>query len=123
MHVFGLDISKEEKNGLNSMNELEWQIHNRLASEHSKNAVFLWVITGILVFIFKGELFSWQALLFFTIGLFVASFLSIPTYTLKRWLAKRLVKEEVPEFLIPIYWILDLAYIPIIAFLIINWIT
>jgi hypothetical protein len=105
------------------MNELEWQIHNRLASEHSKNAVFLWVITGILVFIFKGELFSWQALLFFTIGLFVASFLSIPTYTLKRWLAKRLVKEEVPEFLIPIYWILDLAYIPIIAFLIINWIT
>jgi hypothetical protein len=123
LHVFGLDISKEEKNGLNSMNELEWQIHNRLASEHSKNAVFLWVITGILVFIFKGELFSWQALLFFTIGLFVASFLSIPTYTLKRWLAKRLVKEEVPEFLIPIYWILDLAYIPIIAFLIINWIT
>ena len=91
---------------------LEEIVHNKLATEHSKNAIFMFVIFGIIIFIWKSEAFlSLSTLLFFVVGIFLASLLSIPSYMLKRKLAKYMKnKGRVYQSIVFSFWVFEFFY-------------
>ena len=95
------------------------KFHYQDASEHARNAIFLWYATSF-IYSFIYKLFSWKWLVFYAISMFIASIVSIPTYGLKRLFVKGLVKKIIPEWVILIYWVIDIIYIPIVAIITIN---
>lgn len=93
------------------------QMENKLKAQHSKNAIFLFVVFGVILFIFNKEpLFSLTSLLFFVMGIFLASFLSIPSYLLKMYISKKInVKQALT--MKRFYWIIEFGYDFIVTFL------
>lgn len=86
------------------------QMEEQLITQHSKNAIFSFFVFGIIIFIWKGApLLSLGTLAFFFIGMFLASFLSIPSYLIKMQISKRIGINQV-RILINFYWIFEMAY-------------
>ena len=88
-------------------------IYDRKASEHSKNAIFLWLLTGIAWIIFNKDLnlFSIIGVLLLIPGIFVASFASMPLFLLRNKIALNVIekRQESLAILIPILNILDIV--------------
>jgi len=113
-------ITEEVDNEVDNIEEL---MHNKLASEHSKNAIFFWCGASLIYLLVKGgiaALFSWKTIVFFLLSPFVASFISIPSYLLMRWIAKGISNSTLPQWLIYLYWVFDFIYEPLIAIVVIN---
>jgi hypothetical protein len=88
-----------------SEKELRAELHDQAASAHSKNAIFTFFLTGLIILIIMPEkFFQLRTAFFFGSGLFLSSFASVPPYIIKSKLAKKLVKGSM-HFMIPIYWI------------------
>ncbi len=85
------------------------QMEDELKAQHSKNAIFFFFVFGVIIFIWKNaSLFSLEALAFFFIGMFLASFLSIPSYLIKMQISKHINLKQV-MILKNFYWIFELA--------------
>lgn len=88
-------------------------IYDRKASEHSKNAIFLWIIVGIGWIIFDKDLnlFSLVGGLLLIPGIFVASFASMPLFLIRNKIALNVIEkgQESLAGLIPVLNILDLV--------------
>ena len=86
-------------------------------SQHSKNAIISFFVFGIILFfIFKEPLNPLSTTLFFLIGMFAISILSIPSFLLKMYIAKKFFIGQTLK-LKKIYWIFELLYNFIITFL------
>ncbi len=86
------------------------QMKDRLKTQHSKNTIFFFFIFGIIIFIWKGvSLLSLGALVFFLIGMFLASLLSIPSYLIKMQISKHIGLKQA-NMLKNFYWIFEIIY-------------
>ena len=86
------------------------QMEDQLKTQHSKNAICFFFVFGFIIFIWKGApLFSFGALAFFFIGMFLASFLSIPSYLIKMQIFKRIGFKQA-QILKNFYWIFEMVY-------------
>lgn len=87
-------------------------IYEKQAAEHSKNAIFLWIIVGIIWILIDNSinLFSLIGLFLILPGIFVASFASMPLFLLRNKIALNIIEkgEEKLSPLIPILTFLDL---------------
>ncbi len=94
------------------------QMEDQLKTQHSKNAIFFFFVFGIIIFIWKGAPFlSLGALAFFFIGMFLASFLSIPSYLIKMQISKRIGLKQA-QILKNFYWIFEIIYNFIVTYFI-----
>lgn len=88
-------------------------IYDRTATAHSKNAIFLWLLAGIVWTIFDKNLnlLSPIGALLFIPGIFVASFASMPLFLLRNKIALNVIekRQESLATLIPILNILDIV--------------
>ena len=88
-------------------------IYDRKASEHSKNAIFFWIIVGIgwIIFDKNLNLFSLVGGLLLIPGIFVASFASMPLFLLRNKISLNVIekRQEFLASLIPVLNILDLV--------------
>jgi len=93
--------------------ELQHYVDNmeyKLKEQHSKNATILFIIFGIIIFLWENEpIFSVGFFVFLFAGMFLASFLSIPSYLLKMQLAKRITVKQT-YVIRNFYWALETAY-------------
>lgn len=93
-------------------------MEDALKAQHSKNTIFFFFVFGIIIFIYKGlSLLSLGTLAFFLAGMFLTSFLSIPSYLIKMQISKRIRSKQV-NILKSFYWIFELAYNFIITYFI-----
>lgn len=78
--------------------------------EHSKNAIFFFFVFGVVLFLFSDKpLFSFKTALFFLLGMFAISLLSIPTYLLSMAIARRITVEQ--AYRLRLWWSLaETAY-------------
>lgn len=111
-------IIREEKQSHNEImqNALD-QMEDQLKTHHSKNAILLFFVFGIIIFIWKGApLLSLGALVFFFIGMFLASFLSIPSYLIKTQISKHISINQA-QILKNLYWIFEIVYGLVVTYL------
>lgn len=102
-------MNKEEN--INSfLEEKIKNIENEVKKKHSKNAIFQFIIFAILLFIFNDiNIFNIGAILFLFIGIFLSSFLSIPTYMIKLKISEKITLEQTLK-LKRFYWIFEGVY-------------
>jgi hypothetical protein len=72
------------------MDNTQESIHNELAGKHSKNAIFSFFLIGLVMVIIFDNFFQFRTFLFFFVGMFLMSFLSIPTYLLQKKMSKKM---------------------------------
>ncbi len=74
------------------------QLENKEKSEHARNAIFFYFIFGvILTLVSERKLMSFSTATFLFVGMFCASFLSVPSYLVKKQLAKIMAKKNTTE--------------------------
>lgn len=67
-----------------------------VATQYSKNAIFIWCVSGVIYFVVAEQKFSlWILALLFMPGIFIASFAAIPVLLLDLW-AKRIAAQVSP---------------------------
>lgn len=109
-------MTQEEQNNDEIMKQYVDQMKDQLKTQHSKNAIFFFFVFGITIFLWKGApLLSLGALAFFLVGMFLASFLSIPSYLIKMQISKRIGLKQV-YILKNFYWIFEVIYNFIITY-------
>jgi len=93
------------------MTKNTYDIEYELKSQHSKKAVFNFLIIGTaLIFFSKHGMNSIIGIaIFYMAGVYLASFLSIPSYIFKLWLARKITLDQVFK-LKKYYWIFELIY-------------
>ena len=78
-----------------SQSKIETGLDYSSKVDHSKNAIFFFFVFGVIFFMFSDKpLFSFKAALFFLLGMFAISLLSIPTYLLRMGIARRITVEQ-----------------------------
>lgn len=86
--------------------------YNRLASEHSRANIVLWIIAGIIYNIVQHNLFSLSTLLLIIPGIFVISFASMPTFWVE--IKKRKIIPETKSIIVltlfTVWYVVDLIY-------------
>lgn len=104
-----ITMTQEKQSNDEIMEKQINQMEDELKAQHSKNAIFFFFVFGVIIFIWKNaSLFSLEALAFFFIGMFLASFLSIPSYLIKMQISKHINLKQV-MILKNFYWIFELA--------------
>src|ERR671915_365498 len=92
--------------------EVKAAIYEQQATNQSKNAIFVWLIVGIIWIAFDNafSLISIIGFLLFLPGIFVASFASMPLFLLKNKIVLNKIekKQEGQAGLIPILNILGI---------------
>lgn len=72
-------------------------------AQHSKSAIFIWIAYGIYA-VFTNKLNGLITLaVYFSVGLFIASYASIVTYLLKSSLAKLFSKIQSPDTVVVLF--------------------
>lgn len=66
MSNYILGLSKEE--------------YKHKSTQHSKGAILIWLVAGLIYNIYQGQILSLSSLLLFFPGIFIASFASIVTF-------------------------------------------
>jgi hypothetical protein len=91
--------------------ELRETLYEQKASEHSKSAIFFWVVAGVVWIILDSqiELLSLIGFLLLFPGIFVASFVSIPLFLVRNKIALDVIekRKENRANLIPFLHLLD----------------
>ena len=92
---------------------LDPQVYNALASQHSKNDIFLWLVGGYLFIFFSKSSYSIITMILLVFpGVFVASFASILTFYVE--IKKRKIIPKTNSFFVLLFftlWMLiDLVY-------------
>lgn len=107
--------------------EVKSSLYDKQASEHSKNAIFVWIVIGIIwAFIDKNiNMLSVLGFLLFIPGIFIASFASMPLFLIRNKIALNIAEKKQERLgpLIPILKFLDLIEMivaPIIYLKILN---
>jgi len=112
------NLDKLANLNLDTGKDIRDEMHEKLASEHSRNSIFFWLITSVIYLFVRGGIagfFSWKVLLFLILSPFIASILSIPTFWLTERIAKGLNKGYLPFWTAYIYQIFSFLYEPILA--------
>lgn len=75
--------------------EAQQIIYKAKAVDQSKNAIFVWIAIGLIYIIVSPsiKLISWQTLLLFLPGIFIASLLSMPLFLLKNKIALQVIEK------------------------------
>ena len=103
-------MPQEEQANDENMKQYVGQIEDQLKTQHSKNAIFFFFVFGIIIFLWKGvPLLSLGAVVFFFIGMFLVSLISIPSYLIKKQISKRIGLKQV-YILKNFYWIFEMIY-------------
>jgi hypothetical protein len=86
------------------------RFYDKQKEQHGRSATFLWLIVGGIVFYADpaSRLLSWQAAVFFVVGMFVAAILfGLMGYGLTRGVTKLVIASRVPVAIIPVLgWVL-----------------
>lgn len=97
------------------LKETRGAIYEIRATEQSKNAIFFWLIIGIIWIMIdnKINLFSIMGFLLFLPGIFIASFASMPLFLLKNKIALNIIdkKQERLASIIPVLKLLEIIEI------------
>ena len=101
---------------------LDQETYDRLASQHSKANIFLWVVSGLLYLYWIGELVSLATLLLLLPGIFIASFASMPTFWVN--VKKMQIVPKTHNVLVllgfTVWYVVDLIYPVVLALLFIE---
>jgi hypothetical protein len=82
------------------MNDLERSFYDRQKELHGKTATLLWLAFGVVEFLRQSaaRFFSWQALLYFLVGMFAAALIfGMLTYGAQRLMARSLLRSTVSK--------------------------
>ncbi len=110
-------MSQEEQKNDEIIKNYVNQMDDHLKTQHSKNTIFLFFVFGIILFIWKNmPILSLSALAFFFIGMFLVSFLSIPSYLIKKQISKRIGVKQA-YILKNFYWIFEIIYDFVVTYL------
>ena|SRR5205809_631324 len=85
--------------------------------EHSKNAIFVWYAFGVYALLFGKMHGIFPFLIYFPVGIFIASFASIITYIIRPILLKIIPSADL---VIIIFFIIDVLWIIFIGNLFLN---
>ena len=101
---------------------LEKDTYNKLASQHSKTDIFLWVAGGLVYNFFQGDLISISSALLIIPGIFIASFAGIPAFWVN--VKKMQIVPKTNNILVllgfTLWYLVDLAYPVLLSILFIK---
>ena len=101
-----------EENTKNLIMGMEKEQYDQKASSHSKVNIFLWIISGIIFNICKGNLFSISTLLLIVPGIFIVSFASIISFfvDVKKHQIVPKTNNVFILFLFTLWYVIDIVY-------------
>ena len=93
-----------------SQSKVEERLDYSSKVERSKNAIFFFFVFGVVLFLFSDKpLFSFKTPLFFLLGMFAISLLSIPSYLVRMAIARRVTVEQ--AYRLRLWWsLVETAY-------------
>lgn len=106
--------------------ELMWgldrDLYNKLAEDHSKANIWLWLIGGFVYSYLNGSLISISAGLLIIPGIFIASFASIPTLwvNIKKMQIVPNTNNVLVLFGFTLWYLIDLVYPIVLSVLFIK---
>lgn len=100
---------------------------DKIKETHSKFAILIWILFGIYA-LFSGRMYGIKTpVIFFSVGLFVASFASILLYLVKLGLAKIFVKAKASDVLVIltgyIFLLVDLVWVVYVATIFLSFVS